>query len=158
MFKLYGSKLEIVTQFKYLGVKFYKYGRWNQTHKCIAEYALKAMQRLFSFFYQYELPVKDKLKLFDVLVSSVLNYSSEVSGYFEAKDIENVHINFLRKCVNKYSNVSGLYAELCRVPLSVIRKVLFIYLSFMPFSTLFQLYHGDSSLIHDPCVNKPVLG
>ena len=35
---------------------------------------------------------------------------------------------------------------------------LFIYRGFTPLSTLFQLYHGDSSLIHDPWVNKPVLG
>ena len=35
---------------------------------------------------------------------------------------------------------------------------LFIYWGFTPLSTLFQLYHGDSSLIHDPWVNKPVLG
>ena len=32
------------------------------------------------------------------------------------------------------------------------------YLSFTPFLTLFQLYHVDSSLIHDPWVNKLVLG
>ena len=30
-FYLYNSKLEIVTQFKYLCVTFYKNGRWNQT-------------------------------------------------------------------------------------------------------------------------------
>ena len=35
---------------------------------------------------------------------------------------------------------------------------LFIYWGFTPLSTLFQLYHGDSSLIHDRWVNKPVLG
>ena len=37
-------------------------------------------------------------------------------------------------------------------------KYLFIYWGFTPLSKLFQLYHGDSSLIHDPWVNKPVLG
>ena len=37
-------------------------------------------------------------------------------------------------------------------------KYLFIYWGFTPLSTLFQLYHIDSSLIHDPWVNKPVLG
>ena len=31
------------------------------------------------------------------------------------------------------------------------------YWGFTPFSTFFQLYHGNSSLIHDPWVNKPVL-
>ena len=32
------------------------------------------------------------------------------------------------------------------------------YWGFTPLLTLFQLYHGNSSLIHDPWVNKPVLG
>ena len=38
---------------------------------------------------------------------------------------------------------------------------LFIYLfywGFTPLPTLFQLSHGDSSVIHHPWVNKPVLG
>ena len=33
-----------------------------------------------------------------------------------------------------------------------------VLLGFYAASTLFQLYHGDSSLIRDPWVNKPVLG
>mgnify|MGYP000013499230 CR=1 FL=1 len=83
------------------------------------------MQRLFCVFNKYEFSIKDKLKLFDVLVSPVLNYSSEVSGYFESKYIENVHLNYLRKllCVNTSTNLSGLYGELGRVPLIIIRKV-----------------------------------
>ena len=32
------------------------------------------------------------------------------------------------------------------------------YYDFTPFSILFKLNHGDSSHIHDPRVNKPVLG
>ena len=36
-------------------------------------------------------------------------------------------------------------------------NIIFFNWSFMPLSTLFQLYHVDSSLIHDPWVNKPVL-
>ena len=36
--------------------------------------------------------------------------------------------------------------------------VTIIFLCFTPFSTLFHLYHGDSSLMHDPLVIKPVLG
>ena len=59
LFKLFSSKLEIVTKFKYLGVNFYKNGQWNQTHTYIAEHALKAVQRLFSVFNKYESPVKD---------------------------------------------------------------------------------------------------
>ena len=36
--------------------------------------------------------------------------------------------------------------------------IFLFYWRFTPLSTSFQLYHGDSSLIHDPWVNKPVLG
>ena len=38
------------------------------------------------------------------------------------------------------------------------RRHYLFYWGFTPLSTLFQLYHGGSSLIHDPLVNKPVLG
>ena len=65
------------------------------------------------------------IKLFDILISSVLNYSSEVWGFQEGKDIEQVHTKFLRKilCVNKSTKLAGLYGELGRVPPSVMRKV-----------------------------------
>ena len=33
-------------------------------------------------------------------------------------------------------------------------KVCLFYWGFTPLSTLFQIYHGNSSLIHDPWVNK----
>ena len=63
--------------------------------------------------------------MFDALVSSILNYGSEVWGYHEAKDIEMVHTKFCRKilCIRQSTNVSGLFGELGRVPFSVLRKI-----------------------------------
>ena len=124
-FYLYGEKLEIVTSFKYLGIYFFKNGCWNRSQKCIAEHASKAMHRLFSVFNHYEFSTREKCKLFDTLVSTVLNYSSEIWGLNDGKDIEIVHTKFLRKilCVNKSTNLAGLYGELGRVPLQVIRKI-----------------------------------
>ena len=83
------------------------------------------MHRLFSVFNQYEFNTSEKCKLFDVLVSSVLNHSSEIWGLNKAKEIEQIHINFLRKllCVKRSTNLAGLYGELERVPLSEIRKI-----------------------------------
>ena len=43
-------------------------------------------------------------------------------------------------------------------PLATMFSNLLFYWGFTPLSTLFHLYHGDSSLIHDPWVNKPVPG
>ena len=124
-FYLYNEKLEIVTSFKYLGVYFFKNGNWHRTQKCIAEHASKAMHRLFSIFHKYEFKPSEKCKLFDCLVLPVLNYSSEIWGLYDAKDIERVHTKFLRKilCVKKSTNLSGLYGESGRTPLLVIRKI-----------------------------------
>ena len=124
-FNLYNEKLENVSSFKYLGVYFFKNGHWNRTQKHIADHASKALHRLFSILYQYEFKTVEKCKLFDILVASVLNYASEVWGMNDGKDIEIIHTKFLRKilCVNKSTNLVGLYGELGRVPLNVLRKV-----------------------------------
>ena len=124
-FYLYNEKLEVVKSFKYLGVYFFKNGNWSRTQKCIAEHASKAMHRLFSVFNQYEFKTNEKCKLFDTLVSSILSYSSEIWGYHEGKDIEAIHTKFLRKllCVNKSTNLAGLYGELGRVPMNIMRKI-----------------------------------
>ena len=104
---------------------FFKNGNWYRTQKSITEHASKAMYSLFSISNQYEFKAEQKLKLFDTLVSSVLNYSSEVWGFHEGKYIEQVHTKCFRKilCVNKSTNLPGLYGELVRVPLNVIRKI-----------------------------------
>ena len=81
-----------------------KNGNWYRTQKSIAEHASKAMYRFFSIFNQYEFKTEQKLKLFDTLVSSVLNYSSEVWGFHEGKDKEQVHT----KCLRKYFVLKNL--------------------------------------------------
>ena len=117
--------LEVVNSFKYLGIHFYKNGKWFRTQKRIAQHASFALHNLFSIINQVELTTSEKCKLFDTLVSSVLNYSSELWGFHEAKDIEIVHTKFCRKilCVKKSTNLTGLYGELGRVPLLINRKL-----------------------------------
>ena len=87
-FYLNDVKLELVTSFKYLGIHFFKNGNLFRTQKRIAEHALYALHNLFSLFSQVEFPVSEKCKLFDTLVGSILNYSVEIIGAVEAKDIE----------------------------------------------------------------------
>ena len=123
-FYLYNEKLENVSSIKYLGHFLFKNGHWNRTQKHIADHASKALHRLFSILYQYEFKTVEKCKLFDILVASVLNYASEVWGMIDGKDIEITHTKFSRKilCVNKSINLVGLYGELGRVPLNVLRN------------------------------------
>ena len=59
------------------------------------------------------------------MVGSVLNYSAEVWGNNEAKDIEILHTKCFRWVlqVGKSTNLSGLYGQLGRFPLIVYRKI-----------------------------------
>ena len=105
-FYLNNTKLEVVKSFKYLGVIFFfKNQNWHRTQKCIVE-----------------ISISQKCKLFDALVGSILNYSSEIWGGYEAKDVELVHNKFCRKNlhVRQSTNLKFLYGELGRVPLNVI--------------------------------------
>ena len=117
-------KLEVVDSFKYLGVHFFKNGNWFRTQKRLAQHASYALHNLFTLFRQTDVPVTEKCKLFDTLVGSVLNYSSEIWGIHEAKDIEAIHSKFCRWVLNvkKCTNLSGLYGELERAPFKIQRK------------------------------------
>ena len=124
-FYLNNTKLEIVSSFKYLGVYFYKNGNWYRTQKCIADHASFALHNLFSLFSQIEISTYQKCKLFDALVGSVFNYSSEIWGGHDAKDAELIHTKFCRKnlYIRQSTNLSCIYGKLGRVPLQVYRKI-----------------------------------
>ena len=95
-FYLNNVKLEIVTSSKYLGMYFFINGNWNRTQKRLSQHAAFALHNLFSLFRQTEFTTPQKCKLFDVLVGSILNYSAEVWGYNDAKDVEILHTKFCR--------------------------------------------------------------
>ena len=124
-FILNNTIIEVVESFKYLGIHFFKNGNWNRTQKRLANHASFALHNLFSLFNQVELPISQKCKLFDTLISSILNYSSEVWGMNEAKDIEPLHTKFCRRIlgVKKSTNLVALYGELGRFPLIIARKL-----------------------------------
>ena len=124
-FYLYGKELETVTKFKYLGVYFFKNVNWYRSQKHIAEHAGRSMYKLFSIFNKVEIPISQKCKLFDSLISPVLNYSAEIWGMNEGKDIELIHNKFCRRIlsVRKSTNITALTGELGRFPFSVIRKL-----------------------------------
>ena len=59
---------------------------------------------VFSLFRQ--IPITEQCKLFDTLVGSILNYSSEVWGIHNAKDVEAIHSKFCRWVLNIKINES----------------------------------------------------
>ena len=119
------EKLELIEAFKYLGLTFFKNGKWFRSQKIISQYGNYASHKLKCLLKNENLNVNEKIKLFDSLVSSVLNYASEVWGYDNCIDIEIVHNKFCRYLlgVKKSTNIAAMYGELGRMPLRVVRNL-----------------------------------
>ena len=63
-FYIYGTAIEFVDYFKYLGVTLFKNGNWNRTQTCLSQHASFALHKLFTVFKGIELPIPQKLNLF----------------------------------------------------------------------------------------------
>ena len=118
-----GEHIDIVFAYKYLGIYFTPKLSWTKTKDVLAYQANKAVNRIFLFQRQFGFfTPKDIFKLFDAIVSRVLCYGSEVSGYEYSIPIEKVHVKFCKRFIGLNQNTADFYAlsECGRYPLSVI--------------------------------------
>ena len=69
-------------------------GLFYQAQKALAYQSLTSLFALNSIFDNVALETTYKIKLFDSLVTPILNYSSEVWGFHDANDVENIHLKF----------------------------------------------------------------
>ena len=87
--------LEIVSQFKYIGIVFTPSGSFSEAQSTLAGQAQKAIFKLNKYLHKFTyISPKHKLDLFEKLVSPILNYSSAVWGFSQAKVIESIHLKF----------------------------------------------------------------
>ena len=93
--------------------------------KHLSQQALKALFSLSRLFDVVVLDIRDKLKLFDAIISPILNYGSEVWGFHKSPDIERVHLKFLKHilCVRQQTSNAAVYGELARFSMNVLRKI-----------------------------------
>ena len=97
-------ELSVVSTFSYLGIVFTTGGSFPDYHKTLAGQALKAIFKLDRYLYNFtNITPRQRLELFDKLVTPILNYGSEVWGFSQAKQIERIHMLFCKKLlgVNK---------------------------------------------------------
>ena len=80
---------------------------------------------LLLLFDKVSLDIRTKLSLFDSMVVPILLYGSEVWGVYNYKDVDKLHIRFLKSLlvVKKQTPNSAVYGEFGRFPLSVICKL-----------------------------------
>ena len=93
-----GNQLEIVRNFKYLGIIFTAGGSFSETQNTLSGQAQKAIFKLNKYLYRCTfISPKHKMELFDKLVTPILNYGSEVWGFIQGKSIERVHLQFCKQ-------------------------------------------------------------
>ena len=117
-FRYNNKTIDIVNRFNYLGVVFTSGGSFCDATNTLAGQALKAIFKLKKYLYKFtEIPVGNKLELFDKLITPILNYGSEVWGFFKALPIERVHMQFCKQLlgVKKCTQNDFVYGEVGRI-------------------------------------------
>ena len=119
LFRYGADQLENVKSYKYLGLIISPYGNFNLVRQELKKGALKALYELRKEMgNHFRENIKLTMKLFDVLISPILFYASEVwgidcNGQLEKDPAELVQNEFLKWLleVNKYCNNNARRAE-----------------------------------------------
>lgn len=124
-FTFEGSHLEIVNNFKYLGVKFFKNNSFNLNFNDLYDKAIKAMYSCIGKCRKHNLAIDCKLDMFDKIVQPIFLYGCEVWGFQKTKLIEKLHLKFCKHILNLSSSTPNymVYGELGRYPLVINIKV-----------------------------------
>ena len=123
-FKLFGSDLEIVDSYCYLGIMFSYNGSFKIAKKKLFEQAQKSLYGLYTKIQNLCIPIDLQLKLFDSLVSPILTYASEVWGFDNNEELERLHLMFCKNILKVRNSTPNymVYGELGRYPLDLIIK------------------------------------
>ena len=122
VFHFEGEPLEIVHNFKYLGIWFNYNGRFNLGIKHLADQGKRAMFSVFSKSCKLDLPVDIQLDLFDKIIIPILTYGCEVWGFENTNILEKLHLSYCKQLLQLKKSTGNMfvYGELGRYPLSVI--------------------------------------
>ena len=121
IFKYGEAVLEIVDEYKYLGVIFNYDGTFK---KCQSDLIAKAKKAMFSLIRQSRkkgLSIEVQLELFDAIISPILCYGSEIHGSENTEEIEKVHRLFCKYIlkVRPSTPTVMVYGELGRFPIEI---------------------------------------
>ena len=111
-----GQIVEIVDEFKYLGVIFKSNGRFISAIKLLHEQARKAMYGIISKARTTDMPIDIQFKLFDTLVLPIMTYSCEIWGYENFVILGKLRLKFCKITLQLRTSSPGymIYGELGR--------------------------------------------
>ena len=115
------TKLSIVDDFVYLGIKFNYNGKFVKCNQYISEVGNKTLFTLLRKARKLNLPVDLVSQLFDVMVSPVLLYGCEIYAPYPHFEIERIHLKFCKYLLGVSSRTTNVmvYGELGRMPLEI---------------------------------------
>ena len=120
-FILNGMQLEVVSEYKYLGILFCRSGSFLRAKKYIADPARKAVFALLKKAKQLLLPIDIQLDLFNKCIRPILLYGCEVWGYGNVEILELVQLRFLKFVLNLKRTTPNyiVYGETGVLPLRI---------------------------------------
>lgn len=124
VFTYNGHALEMDEGFVYLGVLFSYNGRFQKHNQRLADCARKAMFAVLRKSRKLHLPVDLQLQLFDSIVTPILLYGSEVSGFENCEILEKLCIEFYKIILHAKKSTPNviLYGELGRYHIDILVK------------------------------------
>ena len=119
-FTFQSNRIDIVDDYKYLGIVFAKNGSFTLAKKHIAEQANKALFALLKKIKDFDLPYDLQLDIFNKTIKPILLYGSEVWGFGNCEIIERAHIRFIKYIfkLKKSTPSHMIYGELGIFPVT----------------------------------------
>lgn len=118
------SFLEIVDEYKYLGVIFNYNGTFKKSQTDLIKKAKKAMFSLIRHSRKLNLSIETQLELFDSMITPILCYGCEVTGFEDLNEIEKVQKMFCKYILKVRQGTPTVmtYGELGRFPVEIALK------------------------------------
>lgn len=119
-----GNEIEIVKEFKYLGVTFSRTGSFYSTRKYVVTRAT-CMYAIIKKSRELNLSIDCQLDMFDKMIVPILLYDSELWGFENLCIIEKLHLKFCKLVLSLKTSTPNfmIYGELVRYPLCVKVKI-----------------------------------
>ena len=116
-----GDRLEVVSEYKYLGVIFSKGGSFLTMKKHIALQASKAVFSLLKKARSLLLPIDIQIEIFSKTIKPILLYGCEIWGFGDLRVLEQVQLKFLKFILNIKKSTPNciVYGETGMLPLKV---------------------------------------
>lgn len=108
-FKLQDSPLEVVSEYKYLGILFSRSGSFSSRKKHMAMQATPVMYNLIKNSNHRDLPIDICIDLFNKTIKPTLLYGANIQGFENLDVIEKVQLTYLKHVLKLKAQLHGVW-------------------------------------------------